>query len=251
MLGKRTLQAAVTGTPYAAAVGDALAKVEALQRERARRVSLPDVFQSSFDQPRVDEPLRARLLEAALARRVIAFEYYTVERDAVSDRVVEPFFLYLHPRGLQLIAYCRTRAALLSFHVSCVRALRVLEERFDPEARAFDLEEFLATTFDGQRGLPVLDVRLRIREPSARWARAHFYHQAQEIEDVAGGVEIRFRAGAPQAIAARVLSLGPDCEVLAPPELRRLVAEQARAIWRLYEDDPNPGPDLSGGSGSV
>lgn len=96
----------------------------------------------------------------------------------------------------------------------------------------------------------MIDVCIRVRLPTAAWARDHFYHATQELRELEDGVELRFRSGAPEAIAARILSLGPDCEVVAPEGLARLVAQRAAAIAARYRDRggaPDPGPDLSGG----
>jgi predicted DNA-binding transcriptional regulator YafY len=251
LLSKRTVLGALAGSPYAAAVASALAKLELLQRDRSdrERRRLPEVFQSSFDPPRVRADLQERLLEAAMLRRRVWIRYFTAERGAHSERVVEPLLVRLHPHGLDLVAWCLERRDLLSFRVNCIEALQVRDDTFDPAARAFDLERFLATTFDGRRGGPVLDVCLRVRLPTAAWARDHFYHATQQLREVDDGVEIRFRSGAPEAIAARILSLGPDCEVVEPASLARLVAERAGAIAARYRDrqgGPNPGPDLSG-----
>ncbi len=236
LLSEGTILSAVDGSPYAAAVGEALAKVDLLHRETSERslARLPQVFHSSFLKPQVRADLQERLHEAAIERRLVRLTYFTAERRASSERVVEPFFLHLHPHGLHLIAYCRERGDFLYFSVGAIEALEVLTETFDPEARTFDLKAFLSTVFDGRRGAPVLDVHLRIMEPTAHWARDHFYHSTQELTEIDGGIELRFRSGAPEAIAARVLSLGPDCEVLAPQSLARDVADRARAIVDLY-----------------
>ncbi len=239
LLGKRTMLSALDGTPYADAVAAAFTKIELLQRESSRRAlaRLPDVFQSSFSRPRVHEGLRERLIEAALGRRRVRIDYTTAERQARGERVVEPYFLHLHPHGLHLIAYCLKRQEFLYFSVNAIESMTVLDEVFDPERRSFDLEAFLATVFDGQRGQPVVDVHLRVCEPTASWARDHHYHSSQKIIDVDGGVDIHFRSGAPRAVVARILSLGPDCEVLAPLSIRRAVARQAAAIAQRYTKD--------------
>lgn len=252
LLGRTTVLAALAGSPYAAAVASALGKLELLQRDRVERGRrrLPEVFLSSFDPPRVSADHQDRLLAAALERRRVWLRYFTPERNARSERIVEPYLLRLHPRGLDLIAFCLKRSEFLTFNVSCIEALRVCEDTFDPAARAFDLEHFLRTTFDGRRGSPEIDVRLRVRLPTAAWARALFYHPTQQMRELDDGVEIRFRAGAPEAIAARVLGLGPDCEVIEPELLARLVADKAAAIVSNYRDRfANPGPDLSGAEG--
>lgn len=255
LLGKPLVLAALADSPYAAAVASALAKLELLQRDRADRGRrrLPDVFLSSVDPPRVRAELQERLLAAALERRRVWLRYFTAERGAHSERIVEPYLLRLHPHGLDLIAYCHLRRDFLAFHVGCIEALRVCDDTFDPAARAFDLERFLAGSFDGRRGAPELDVCLRVRMPTAAWARDQFYHPTQRLRELDDGIEIRFRAGAPEAIAARVLGLGPDCEVVEPELLARLVADRAAAIAERHRDrdrPPNPGPDLSGVGGT-
>jgi predicted DNA-binding transcriptional regulator YafY len=237
LLSERTIVGALEGSPYAEAVARALAKVALLHRERSDRAlaRLPEVFQSSFPKPARRTDLQERLHEAALLRRLLRLVYFTAERGRSSERIVEPFFLHLHPHGLHLIGYCRERCDFLYFSVNAIESLEVLDETFDPGVRAFDLEAFLATVFDGRRGTPILDVHLRVKDPTARWARDHFYHSTQEFTEIDGGFELRFRAGAPEAIAARVLSLGPDCEVLGPPALIADVARKARGIMSLYE----------------
>lgn len=249
LLGRRTVLDALAGTPYAQFVASALDKLALLQRDRVDRGRrrLPEVFLSSFDPPSVRADHHERLLFAAIERRRVWLRYFTAERCAYSERVVEPYLLRLHPRGLDLIAYCTTRSAFLAFNVGCIEALRVCEDTFDPAARAFDLDRFLAGSFDGRRGDPEIDVHLRIRNPTAAWARAQFFHPTQRMRELDDGVEIRFRAGAPEAIAARVLGLGPDCEVVEPALLARMVAERAAAVASIYRlRNDNPGPDLSG-----
>lgn len=251
LLSEPTIAGALDGSPYADAVASALAKVELLQRADTYRAlhRLPDVFQSSFAKPSVRADLQRQLLDAALSRQLVYMTYHTAERGQLTERTVEPFFLHLHPHGLHLIGYCLARQDFLYFNVNCIRSLQTLEQTFEPRERAFVLDEFLATVFDGHRGTPILDVRLRIRNPTAHWARDQFFHATQVIRELEDGVEIGFRSGAPDAIAARALSLGPDCEVLEPVYLRQMVAKKARDISALYESDEivdNPGPDVSG-----
>jgi predicted DNA-binding transcriptional regulator YafY len=267
LLGAPTVLAALDGTPYREHVAAALAKLRLLQRGRSERDNgrrpLAEVLHARYDAPpnRGDHgdhrDHRERLLAAARERRRVWIRYFTAERQRSSERVVEPLALHHHPHGLHLIARCLKVGAVLYFSVARVEALRVLDETFGPADEPFDMAAFLETVFDGRRGLPVLDVHLRVREPTASWARERYYHPTQELFEVEGGVEIRFRAGAPEAIVARVLSLGPDCEVVAPASLRRAVASRARELAARYagvdeerekiDAAADPGPDLSGG----
>ncbi|MFN8620269.1 MAG: WYL domain-containing protein [Chloroflexota bacterium] len=53
--------------------------------------------------------------------------------------------------------------------------------------------------------------------------------------DATGRLEATFRVRATDAAIVDVLALGPEIEVLAPPELRAAVAERARAMAALYD----------------
>jgi len=231
-LAEPSMLRALEGAPFADGVARALDKLRLIQRDHTwrSRESRPAVFLSHFDKPQVPE--HEPLLQAAMERRLVRLTYFTPSAGRVRDRVVEPYHLYLDPHGLFLIAWCHTREDFLSFAVGSIQRMCVLTTRFSP--RPLDLDAFLDTIFDGQRSLPILDVHLHIRAPTAAWARERFYHHSQTIEPREDGVEVRFRSGGEDAIAARVLSLGPDCEVLAPERLRQAVARAAAAIAAQY-----------------
>ena len=237
-LAAPSLRRALEGSPYAEAVARALDKLRLIQRDHAwrSRDERPEVFLSHFSKPRV--PDHDLLLQAALERQRVRLTYFTPGEGRLSVRTVDPYHLHLGPHGLFLIAWCHTRADFLYFAVGSIRRAQRLAERFTP--RPLDVDAFLETVFDGQRRLPILDVHLHVRPPAAAWARERFYHQSQQLTDREdGSVEIRFRSGGEDAIVARILSLGPDCEVLAPPQLRQAVAERAAAIARRYAPPPD------------
>jgi predicted DNA-binding transcriptional regulator YafY len=52
--------------------------------------------------------------------------------------------------------------------------------------------------------------------------------------DADGWLRASFRLEALDGVAIDVLSLGPQIEVLEPPELRAAVADRARRTARLY-----------------
>ncbi len=238
LLAESSVLAALEGSPYCEHVASAIKKIALLQRDASdRRLrNLPPVFHSSFAKPTSPGEIQQRLIDAATRRQLVEMNYWTAERDDAQVRTVEPYFVHLHPYGIHLIGFCRQRQDFLYFDLQCIREFAVLHETF--VARDFDLHSFLETTFDGCRGTPVQDVHLRIRQPTAGRVRGQFFHASQKVTEVKGALEIRFRAGAPRAIAARVLSLGPDCEVIKPLCLRAEVAKKANEIHMLYVEDP-------------
>lgn len=237
LMGKKTALSALEGSPYQEAFASALTKVELFQKEYTyrQRKELPEVFFSSFPKPSIRNHFQELLTQAAIERRMVWMRYFTASRQEISEREIEPYILHLHPLGFSLIAYCLFRKAFLHFNVNLIQDAHLLDKTFDAEIRAFDLKEFLSSGFDGHRSAPILDVCLFIKNPTASWAKDHFFHPTQRIEEEKEGIRVSFRAGGSEAIVSRVLGLGEDCEVLSPPLLRNKVQEKVQRIIDLYE----------------
>jgi predicted DNA-binding transcriptional regulator YafY len=233
---------ALVGTPLGASLDAILSKLEQHQRGHTYRqlARLPSVYRvappGAHHARRFEEQTLEALINAALTQRVIRIRYFAAHQGKETSREVEPLTLYHSPHGLRLIAHCRLRDALRTFSVNHIRAVQPLDQTFDLEARRFSLSDWLTRSFDDMASDPVIDVRLHVRNPTAYWARDRIYHPTQQLEDTPDGFILSFRAGGMPAIAARVLSLGPDCRVLEPLALRDLVTARARAI--LQAQDP-------------
>lgn len=229
-------------TPYFEAFTSILEKVKSHQKGQTYRKihRFPEVFQvyssSERTRRRISEEQLSELIHAAADQRKIWIKYFTVSRQVETERVVEPFVIYQSPHGFRLVAYCHLRDDVRMFSINQIREQRLLDEHFDLEARRFDLESYLLTSFHDMGGEPIVDVKLHVGFPSASWARDRVYHPTQEITDVDDGIIITFRSGGLPAIAATVLGIGIDCRALEPPILREMVAQRARQIASYYDE---------------
>lgn len=233
-LGRESVLKALSHAPFRGALASALDKADAQQQQRLNggdARDLSEAYRADFNAPSAREEHQRTLLEAALKRRRVRMRYFTAVRQARSTRVVEPFLLHLHPYGLHLVAHCLTRGEVISFNVNLIEAVEVLDQTFDPATRGFDRDAYLASGFDGYYQGPLMAVHVVIHPPSSYWVRDRFFHVTERFHTRPdGAVELRFEARGDDAIAKRVLGLGPDCEVVAPEALRDLVRQYAQAI---------------------
>ncbi|MGH9941508.1 MAG: helix-turn-helix transcriptional regulator [Pyrinomonadaceae bacterium] len=190
-----------------------------------------------------------QLTDAAVEGRRVRVRYYTLVRDAVSERDLDPYAVYFDPDGatLKVIAYDHVSRSIRPFAVDHIRHLRPTGARFT-RPPDFDLRAYLADNcFNGIHGAPVT-VRLRAYGTTARvFAERTFHHTQRIIErtsrtDTAAeettAIEMRVASG--RGLVRFILSWAPDVEVLSPPELRREVAEaHRRALARHADDDDN------------
>lgn len=119
-----------------------------------------------------------------------------------------------------------------------VRAVEATGESFDGPA-GFDADAYLAGAFAAMRGGDGERHRVRIRFTGerARYAREHPWHPSQTAEEGPGGsLVIGLEVSHLREVERWVLSWGPECEALGPPELRDRVARAAAATAGLYAD---------------
>lgn len=234
---KEFLEKAIQGTSYEDDLESLLEKVERTQSNAIRRAcqELPQVYQSDFYTPQGKAENVEDLIRAAQEQRCVWMRYFTAFRQEVSERVVEPFVVRLTAQGLHMIAYCRFREEFRSFSLHRIKEYNVLEETFQPVDRIFDLERHLEESFGGLRSDPVQKVKFLIRNPTAHWARTLHFHPTQKIREVPDGIELTFRSGGEPAVVLRAISLGPDCEVLEPIEMRTKVLTMLEKIAANYK----------------
>jgi predicted DNA-binding transcriptional regulator YafY len=225
------------GTVVAAARLKVLAALPTELRARASRLverfHLDAAAWYHADEP---VPLLGPLSEAVWEAQRIQIAYN--RGDKTVDRVLDPLGLVLKAGVWYLVAAADGQPR--TYRVSRVARVTPREEPFErPEG--FDLAAFWTESSAAyERDTPRVDVTLRL--PGERLARLHGvigdrpYETLVRLDDPDedGWLHVRVTLDWPSEVAAQVLAIGPDCEVLAPPELREKVATQAARLAARY-----------------
>lgn len=83
----------------------------------------------SFPMYSTDETM-PRIKEALETNQVLHLEYYSMDREEVNSRQIEPYFLEKRYNYYVLMAYCRWREDIRLFRVDRIKTLEVLPETF-------------------------------------------------------------------------------------------------------------------------
>jgi predicted DNA-binding transcriptional regulator YafY len=131
VLGARIV--AAWGDPeLAEAVGSAMTKVEAVLPDALRRVLLETPFFAPGLPGASAMAGELGLLRRAISeRRLVHFQYARGD-GAASERAARPLGLYFWGRKWTLAAWCELRSDYRSFRPDRMRAVKLLDERFDP-----------------------------------------------------------------------------------------------------------------------
>lgn len=226
------------GTVLAAAQLKVLAALPPELRSRATRVrerfhlDAPGWFQVTDEVPRL-----AALAEAAWddARVRIAYD----RADGVVRRTIDPMGLVLKSGVWYVVG--RNRGQLRTYRVSRVQDVERTGERFDRDLD-FDLaEHWAAASTAFEESLLLVEATARVRA-SALWllrrvlepAAAQAALQAVDDADHDGWVRVTIPGEKLDYLYIQLLQLGPDVEVLGPPELRERFAATGAALTNLY-----------------
>ena len=149
------------------------------------------------------------LRRAVSQRRQVEIEYYSLGRDVMTTRTVDPARLLSHDGVWYLFGWCHRAGAERVFRVDRTRSLTVLDS---------------VTQVDLPAGPPpalrvdAVDCTVTIRlSPEAAWA-ADYYSARQRTENPDGSVDAVFAVASELWLARLLVQLGPQAQVVAGDE---------------------------------
>lgn len=174
------------------------------------------------------------LIEALLTNHVIEVTYYSIYRDEMSVRELEPY--YLIPRGgnLYVIAYCRTRQAIRLFRLSRIQRIKIIGEEFQiPET--FDIDKYLKNRWSVMDEGKDMTFKVKFNRELARYvSEREFYSKTEIVENADGSLLLTTTVKSGSEFLNWVRSFGLHAEVLEPEEIRQQLHEEYTKMVEKY-----------------
>lgn len=166
------------------------------------------------------------LQEGCRSHRPAAVRYYSYDRDAVTERVIEPYRTFAHEGAWYVRSFCRLSGQERTFRIDRVIAAELLEESFEVPPGPIT-----ATVWDPPADAPWVELAL---EGPAQWVLDCY--PASRIEWDGPTCRARLPVGGIAWLERLLLRLGPAARVIGgeglPPEpgaaaARRILARYA------------------------
>ena len=195
---------------------------------------------------------RLSKIETAIFRRkTIVFSYYTMGRDAESERKVDPYHLLFRGGQFYLVGYSHERDDVRVFRLSRIRGKVGYASKAEhdfPPPDDFDPRVY-ATRTDWQLGDPAGTARIWISDRIDWLVERHFGHAgttapAADADDAPydDGVVFETEYGESRQVVSWVLGLGERARILGPPELVEEASERVRLIVERHAEPLEPAP---------
>ncbi|MGO9762350.1 MAG: helix-turn-helix transcriptional regulator, partial [Solirubrobacteraceae bacterium] len=203
--------------------------------------------------------LSARLakVETAIFRnKTIVFEYYTMERDELSTRRVDPYHLLFQGGQFYLLGYAHERKAVRVFRLSRIRGKVSYATKAEHDFRRpddFDPRAY-ANRADWQLGDERAVAKVLICERIAWQVERHFGRYGEIAASSPEGEEdgeTIFLTGysSPRSLISWVLGLGANARLLGPDELVCELQRRLELLEERHGDAPPLAPSGRGGGG--
>jgi proteasome accessory factor BC len=191
---------------------------------------------------------RLSKIETAIFRRkTIVFDYYTLGRDTVGSRKVDPYHLLFRGGQFYLVGHSHERDDVREFRLSRIRGKvgysSKAEHDFSPP-EGFDPRVY-ANRAPWQLGEPVGRARVWLSNQIEWLVKRHFGQDvgvaipAEDVGDAPdNGVVFETEYGDERAIVSWVLGLGQRARVLEPAELVTAVDERVRLLVERHSNAP-------------
>lgn len=183
---------------------------------------------------------RLAKIETAISRRkTIEFSYYSLQRDEVSDRVVDPYHLVFRDGQFYLIGHAHERGDVRVFRLSRIRgkvSYATKAEHDFPPPEDFDRRDY-ASRAEWQMGEIEGTARVFVRERIAWLVERDFgaygeLSKAKKADGAKGrGSVFETEFASARQLISWVLGWRENARLLAPPELAD-EAERRRALLR-------------------
>jgi proteasome accessory factor C len=204
----------------------------------------------------------AKIETAIFRRKTVVFDYYTMERDDLGARRVDPYQLLYQGGQFYVVGRSHERQAIRVFRLSRIRGkvgYATKAEHDFQRPREFDPRAY-ANRIQWQFGEPVGRAEVWISGRIAWQIERHFGRYGEfAAADTDDDRDRLFRtsySGARQLIAW-VLGLGDHARIIGPPELLAEMQERERMLVERHTGDPeglleavgDPAPPVSRNGG--
>jgi proteasome accessory factor C len=201
----------------------------------------------------------AKIETAIFRHKTITFDYFTMERDDVGARKVDPYHLLFRGGQFYVLGRSHERKALRVFRLSRIRGKVAYATKAEHDFKRpvdFDPRAY-ANRAEWQYGDEVGTATVWVSERIAWHVERNFSRFGETVPAGDGGVRFTTSYSNTRQLVAWVLGLGEHARVEGPPELVREVGERLALLAGRHDAGPDlaapvpPAPDPASENGSA
>ena len=185
----------------------------------------------------------AKVETAIFRQKTITFEYYSLQRDSLDPRKVDPYHLLFRDGQFYLVGRSHEREDLRVFRLDRIRGKVAYATKAEHDFKRpanFDPREYAARAA-WQFGETLATAEIWVSDRIA-WQVERQYGRFGQIEPADDGIAFATTYADARQLASFVLGLGEHARVLGPPELAGEIASRIELLHERHSDGPELAP---------
>ncbi|MGC5328328.1 helix-turn-helix transcriptional regulator [Brevibacillus sp. SYSU BS000544] len=175
-----------------------------------------------------------KIIEAIIKEVTIICQYYTMSREDLTNRMIDPY--YLVPRGgyLYIIGFCHEREDIRVFRLNRFRSIELTAKRFYIED-GFEIETYLDKLWGIKGESEEVTFTVRFSKEVARYIKEQRYDSAPILVDNEdGSLTLTVTTRGSEEFLRWMKQYGKDAELLGPVKYREQMLEEIKQMYSMY-----------------
>ncbi|MCY6369658.1 helix-turn-helix transcriptional regulator [Clostridium ganghwense] len=166
--------------------------------------------------------------------RVLKISYYALNKNSITQIMVNPYTILFKQGGWYLVGYCNTQEEERILKISRIRNIEVTKEIFI-KPKNFNLSDYLKKSWSVFRGEQSL-IKVKFDKKIAEFVKENKWHTNQKIECLEdGSIILHMYLNDLGEVKKWILGFGAQAEVLEPISLREEVKSEIYELTKKYE----------------
>ena len=199
----------------------------------APQIEVPHQQVSQIDET---QPHKEQLYDAIRERRKVNIRYNSFSSGKQEQHRLSPYAVMFRKHGWYVIGHSERSDQILTFRINRINSLSI-SYTFYTIPEDFSVQKYMEKSWDFRLG-PETHVVIEFAPRIAPLIREVRWHSTQKIyENADGGLRFEATVAGWQEVGWWVMSWGEEAEVIEPRELRQWVADTARKMVGVYQQD--------------
>lgn len=175
------------------------------------------------------------IIEAMDKKEEIEVVYKGMGSQKVTTRNIAPYGLMFHEGLWYVLGHCSLRKDIRIFALDCIKGFKITGKGYNIPAD-FNMDDYFKPGWHMIRYGEPVQVVLKFTDHYARWIKRRTWHPTQIIEEQKdGSIIFKVTVEGTDELKWWTYHWIPYCEIISPPELRREVEEEMKAMLKEYK----------------
>lgn len=166
--------------------------------------------------------------------RTISINYFSINKNNLTVRKVDPYTLLFREGAWYIIGYCHMKDTIETFKLSRIKTIKATNEIY-MIPHTFSLKDYLNNNWSVFKGEKI-KVIIKFDKNISEFIKDGMWHISQQIEELQNGdVLLSIYLDDTDEIKKWILGIGKDAEVVEPKSLREEIKMEIEQIYKKYQ----------------